>query len=128
MDIHQSVEILQALASGIDPATGEVIATESPYNKPEAIRALFVCIEHIKHPPRAGKKSPEQKQVENSGKGLAKNAGTPWTEELKQALAQSFQSGQSPVALASSFGRSKASIVYELKKQGLINEQQAQSI
>ena len=128
MDIHQSVDILQTLANGIDPATGEVIAKESPYNRPDAIRALFVCIEHIKHPPRAGKKSAEQKQVENSGKGLPQNAGMPWTEDLKQALAQGFQAGQSPAALANSFGRSKASIVYELKKQGLINDQQASSI
>lgn len=128
MDIHQSVDILQALASGIDPATGEVIATGSPYNKPDAIRALFVCIEHIKHPPRAVKKTVVEKQSDNSGKGLPKNAGMPWTEDLKRALAQGFQAGQMPAELANSFERSKASIVYELKKQGLISEQQAKSI
>lgn len=128
MDIQQAMAILQALASGIDPATGEVIPAASPYNKPDAIRALFVCIEHIKHPPRAVKKTAAQKQADNSGRGLPKNAGMPWTEDLKRTLAQGFQAGQSPAELASSFERSKASIVYELKKQGLISEQQASSI
>ncbi|EGU61756.1 hypothetical protein VINI7043_21551 [Vibrio nigripulchritudo ATCC 27043] len=40
MDRH--LEIVEALANGINPQTGEVLPSESPYNSPDVIRALFL--------------------------------------------------------------------------------------
>jgi hypothetical protein len=34
------LEILQALAAGTDPITGEVFPVDSPYNQPEIIKAI----------------------------------------------------------------------------------------
>ena len=38
------IDILQALAPGTDPITGEVFPTDSPYIQPAIIRALFFAI------------------------------------------------------------------------------------
>ncbi|WP_298768357.1 hypothetical protein [uncultured Shewanella sp.] len=54
MDTH--LKIIEALANGIDPLTGEVLPNESPYNHPDTIRALFAVINHIKHPPKKKQK------------------------------------------------------------------------
>lgn len=125
MDIDNSVKVLEALANGIDPTTGEVFPSDSQYNNPEVIRALFTCIQHIKSPPKKGKKSFKEKQEDNLKKGLPKNAGLPWTRELKTELANNFQSGLAPSELAVKYERTKGSIVSELKKQGLITDKQA---
>ena len=36
-------EIIEALANGIDPETGEILPAQSPVNNPQVIRALFVA-------------------------------------------------------------------------------------
>lgn len=40
-DKECSLEILQALADGVDPVSGEMFPPDSPYQQPEVIRALF---------------------------------------------------------------------------------------
>jgi len=77
MDINNSVQVLQTLANGVDPVTGEVFPSDSPYNNPDVIRALFTCIQHIKNPPKKVKKLTEEKQTDNLNKGLPKNTGIP---------------------------------------------------
>jgi len=44
---NRHLEILQALAAGTDPITGEVFPADSPYNQPEIIRALFFAISQL---------------------------------------------------------------------------------
>ena len=123
MDTH--LKIIEALANGTDPSTGEVLPNESPYNNPDIIRALFVVIDHLKNPPKKQpkvKKTIEQKQSENIENGLPKNAGLPWTEEQKNELADQFKADESIITLAEVHGRTKGAISSELKKQGLIIE------
>jgi hypothetical protein len=43
MDVQQALSIVTALAHGANPQTGEVFASESVYQSPEVIRALFVA-------------------------------------------------------------------------------------
>lgn len=123
MDIDNSVKVLEALANGVDPTTGELFPSNSPYCSPEVIRALFTCVQYIKSPPKKCKKSFEERQEENLRKGLPKNAGMPWTRELKTELASDFQSGLSTSELGVRYERTKGSIVSELKKQGLITDE-----
>ncbi len=123
--MEANLRIIEALANGINPLTGEVLPEESPYNSPEIIRALFATLDFIKHPPKKQpkvKKTLEQKQTENLENGLPKNAGLPWTEEQKNDVAGQFKSGKLVSVLASEFGRTNGSINSELKKQGLIEE------
>ena len=121
MDAH--LKVIEALANGVDPTTGEVLANESPYNNPEVIRALFSVIKHLHKPIKKQsevKTTPEQKQAENIKNNLPKNAGLPWTQEQKSTLAEFFTMGESIALLAEKFGRSRGAIAFELKKQGLI--------
>ncbi|ACV36796.1 conserved hypothetical protein [Candidatus Accumulibacter phosphatis] len=39
----EAKRIVEALASGIDPETGEVLPAQSTFNSPQVIRALFVA-------------------------------------------------------------------------------------
>ncbi|QQX78607.1 hypothetical protein JK628_13565 [Shewanella sp. KX20019] len=89
--METNLKIIEALANGINPLTGEALPEESPYNSPEIIRALFSTLEFIKHPAKKQpkvKKTLEQKQAENLENGLPKNAGLPWTGKQKIILNQ----------------------------------------
>ncbi len=123
MDTH--LKIVEALANGIDPITGELLPSESPYNHPDVIRALFTTLNLVNNPVKKApkvKKTPEQKQAENVENGLPKNAGLPWTDEQRADLAQQFSSGEEIKVLAEIYGRTNGAITSELKKQGLIEE------
>jgi len=48
MDKDKTIEILEALASGCSPMTGELIKNESVLNEREVIRALQVAIDELK--------------------------------------------------------------------------------
>ena len=128
MDIKQAIEILKPLANGTDPSTGEVFSADTPYNNPDVIRALFSCIQYIEHPPRKVARSPAERQADNIDKGLPRNAGMPWTEDMRRELAENFQSGKSPAELAAGLERTNGSIVSELRKQGLITEEEARKL
>lgn len=122
MELPRALEIVEALAEGVDPLTGEILSAESPYNSPEVIRALFTLLNAANGTPKKIKKTPEQKQADNLAKGLPRNTGMPWTETLKHTLAERFSSDQPMNALAAEFERSRGSILSELKRQGLISD------
>lgn len=48
MDIHKTIEILEALASGCSPATGEMINNDSVLHEREVIRAIQIAIDQLK--------------------------------------------------------------------------------
>lgn len=119
MELDEAKQILNALADGIDPTTGEVLPRESPYNDPSVIRALFTVIGSIKTA-KSSKQTDEQKQQGSIDSGKPKNAGLPWTKESKAEVASRFRSGSTYGELALYFERTKGSIVSELTKQGLV--------
>jgi len=121
MDIVQAKEIVEMLADGIDPVTGEVFPPESCYNNPAIIRALFTILRPVRTPTKTQKKSTREKQDDNISNEKPKNAGFPWTEELKNEIASLFNQGQSIRYLASYFGRTSGAIKSELRHQGLIS-------
>jgi hypothetical protein len=41
-DRERSLQILEALAGGIDPISGEVFPSDSPYQQPEVIGLYFM--------------------------------------------------------------------------------------
>lgn len=43
MQAVEAKRIIEALATGIDPITGEVLPDDSPVNEPQVIRALFTA-------------------------------------------------------------------------------------
>ena len=64
MDASSSIHIIQALANGIDPHTGEIYSADSPYQHPQTVRALFIAMEAMERSKNA---------EERPG-----NAGKPW--------------------------------------------------
>ena len=48
MDINSAIKILEALAAGCSPTTGEIIPNESVLNERNVIRALQIAIDNLK--------------------------------------------------------------------------------
>ena len=120
MELNKAKETIEILADGINPASGEVLPREGPYNDPIVIRALFTIIDSLKtiRPP---KRTAEQRQNDNIENGKPRNAGLPWTTELREEAAVKFKKGSSVNELAQSFKRTPGAIKSELVKQGLID-------
>ena len=104
MDIVRAKEIVRALAEGIDPATGEVLADESVYNTPEVIRALFKMLE------TTANIEPED---------LLRNAGKPWSDKEDSCLRDEFESKMRIADIAREHGRTYGAIESRLAYLGL---------
>lgn len=117
--LNEARELVSALANGTDPGTGEILPAKSPYNDPTVIRALFTVLNASIG--RATKKSLEQKMEENLSAGRPKNAGLPWTDDLRSRLAEMFQGGTELPELAHHFKRTNGAILSELARQGLVD-------
>ena len=119
MEIRRAQRIVEILAQGVDPATGEAFATDSPYNEPQIIRALFTVHEFV----RRARKPPmslDERRQENIDLGRPKNYGLPWTDDARTEVAAKFEGGQPIVELAAVFERTQGAIQAELIRQGLI--------
>ena len=110
MEIDKAKEIVSLLAYGIDPTTGEVFPDDSPYNHPSVIRALFAVLRSVRVSKRQSQQSMEDKQAQNVAGGRPRNAGLPWTEELKEEIAEMFRGGTSIDELAQYFERTSGAI------------------
>ncbi|MEA3356808.1 MAG: hypothetical protein U9Q23_05715 [Candidatus Bipolaricaulota bacterium] len=125
MEITKAKKIVEALANGIDPITGEVFPKDSPYNHPDIIRALFSILHKFQNIKSKNKRSLEDKQRENIENGRPRNAGLPWNDRMKEDLAIGFKAGVSVDQLAGKLERTRGAIIAELKKQGLITAEEA---
>jgi len=43
----EAKQVIEVLAKGIDPETGEVLSQDSPINSPHVIRALFMAVKAL---------------------------------------------------------------------------------
>lgn len=103
MDIQRAKELLEILADGIDPFTGEVRPDDHICNRSEIVRALHCAVEALSRK----RKSP-----------LPENSGKPWTEELDDELCRLFDEGMKKQELCAHFKRTSGSIVSRLEKLG----------
>jgi hypothetical protein len=114
MEREKTIEILKALAEGIDPGTGEQFPAGSSYQHPDTVRALFAAIRGLENPPpRSAKSGTPEKPV-------PENAGRPWSEEEDSRLGQAYDSGKSVEELAQMHKRSKWAIESRLARMGKI--------
>ena len=113
METAKTIEILKALANGIDPGTGEHYPAGSPYQHPDTVRALFAAIHGLQNAaPRPDK----------SDRPAPENAGRPWSQEEDSRLGQAYDSGKSVEELALVHKRSKWAIESRLARMGKIPE------
>lgn len=110
MDIIRAKEILETLADGVNPLTGEVLPENDSCNQVEVVRALHTILKHITPIPEKQKKVQPQ------------NAGKPWSIEDDQILSQMFDSGCSTKDMCNHFSRSKGAIAARLVHLGKIAE------
>lgn len=104
----EAKSIIDALARGIDPATGEVITSDSIFNQPEVIRALFV----------ASKALEKLAEREKREKTLPQNAGKAWTDSEDAELLAAYDDRLTVKELAIKHGRTEGAIESRLLRLG----------
>jgi hypothetical protein len=117
MEREQTLKILNALANGVHPMTGEVFAADSPYQQPDTVRALFEAVRTIEASPIARDGQPPERRT---GETPA-NTFVRWTPEEEERLAAGFDAGRTSAELAKLHNRSRAAIEARLLKMGKID-------
>jgi hypothetical protein len=105
----EAKQVIEVLAGGIDPATGEVLAEDNPINNPHVIRALFLAAKALEL--QANKRvRPQPVNPTNAGKS--------WTEAEDQQLAHAFDAGTAVAELARTHQRTSGAITSRLIRLG----------
>lgn len=111
MDLQRAKELLEILADGVDPLTGEVLPEESVCNKAEIVRAFHCILNTL-----------QEKAVETKMKKTQpENAGKPWTDEDDAQLCRMFDAGSTKKELCAYFKRSRGGIAARLVRVGKIS-------
>lgn len=103
MGKNETIEVLEALANGFDPVTGEVLVPGGNLQHPKVIRALFNAVALLKEIPVKGNAS------------FPANKGVAWSKEEDERPINSFKSNFSTGQLAKEHLRSRTAI------EGIIN-------
>lgn len=109
MTPEEAKQIIDVLASGVDPATGEVLHEDNALNSPHVIRALFIASKALER--MAGKSA--RPSAAAPGK-----AGKPWSEDEDQRLLADFDAGTPVAALALAHERTNGAITSRLERLG----------
>lgn len=111
MEAGQALALVRSLANGVDPESGEVFAPESPYQRPQVVRALYeaaTALERIERFERRRSQMPQK-------------TGAPWTEEEDRRLLAGFDAGRALQELAAAHERTMGAVRARLLKYGRIN-------
>jgi len=115
MEREQALRILNALANGVHPATGEKFAADSPYQHPDTVRALFEAMRAVE----GGGATAAPAPAPQSKPALPESgSGSRWSGEEEQRLASAFDSGRTVDELARAHQRSRAAIEARLVRLG----------
>ena len=110
MELVAARQIIDTLAQGIHPLTGEVMPEDSPYNAPPVIRALFAvsqALDGASAAPRGRREPPP-------------NAGKPWSADDDATLESGFAAGIDIAGIARELGRTNWAVEARLAKLGKI--------
>lgn len=114
MDDSKALDIVSALANGVNPYTGEVFDVDSPYQSADVIRALYIAVRALEV---TGSKARSNRAR------LPANAGKPWTEQEDRELLERFDSGHSVAQLAEAHDRTLPGIQARLERHGRVQSQ-----
>lgn len=112
MEKEQTLKVLNALANGVHPATGEKFAADGPYQHPDTVRALFAAMRAVEGGPAATPAPERRPALPQSG------SGSRWSSEEEQRLVSAFDAGKSVDELARAHTRSRAAIEARLVRLG----------
>jgi len=111
MNQTQALEVVRSLANGVDPDTGEVFSAESPYQRPQTVRALFVAAQALEL----------RERTERRRESLPAKTGAPWTEDEDRTLLAGFDAGRAIAELALEHQRTQHGVRSRLLKYGRLS-------
>ncbi|MCK5563769.1 MAG: hypothetical protein KAJ07_00860 [Planctomycetes bacterium] len=117
MDEVKALEVVRALADGVDPESGEVFGSGSVYQRPDVIRAMFEAV-------KALEKSVKAKQRK---KNLPQRVGKPWDNEEAEKAATAYDKGFGIKEIATKHQRTNGAIKSQLVKMGKISKDEIQN-
>ena len=108
MNASEALDIVRALASGVDPVTGDAFPEESAYQRPQVVRALYEAVAALERSARFNRRK----------EGLPGKASQPWTEEEDRRLLAAFDAGRALGEVAAEHQRTQGAIRARLVKYG----------
>ncbi len=110
MEIQEALKIMKALADGVNPETGEVIANDAIYQNAQNVRALHRAVSALEY----------QEERERTKRLLPGNAGKPWSSQEDAQVCDELKSGTDFHDIAKKHNRTVGSIIARLVKLGKI--------
>lgn len=110
MDEITALKLIDSLASGVNPLTGELLDADNPCQQPDIVRAL--CL--------AARALDERRQRAERQRALPANVGKSWSPAEDQTLMVEFNAGRKLGELALLHQRTQAGIQARLEKLGLV--------
>jgi len=110
MELDEASQIIQQLADGVNPFTGERFPPDSPYQQADTVRALYLALEGLDRLKRS-------KSRAHSG---PPKAGKPWTEDEEKRILEQFDAKVDVEEIAKELERTKGSIWARLEKLGRV--------
>lgn len=110
MDDVTALKIIDTLANGVNPATGEMLAADHPCQHSDVLRALWLASRALQ----------DQRLRALRQSTLPANVGKPWSEEENNALVAEFHAGRAMTEIATLHQRTAAGIQARLEKLGLL--------
>ncbi len=115
MELQIARQIIDTLAQGIHPVTGEAMPEDSPYNAPPVIRALHAVARALE----AAAGVPAAGDAARARPGPA-NAGKRWSPQEDSALETAFDAGIPLKQVAQELGRTAFAVEQRLIKLGKV--------
>jgi hypothetical protein len=109
MELQAARQVIDTLAQGIHPVTGEVMPEDSPYCAPPVIRALFAVSQAL---------DDAETLVPKPRREMPANAGKAWLPEEDDKLESAFTAGVEVKRMAEALGRTTYAIEARLVKLG----------
>jgi len=110
MNVDEAIAIIQKLADGIDPTTGERFSSDSTYQNADTVRALHLALEGLDR----------LKRVKERIRSGPPKAGRPWTKDEETRMLQQFDAKVDVTAIAQELNRTTGAIWARLEKVGRI--------
>lgn len=116
MELQIARQIIDTLAQGIHPVTGEAMPEDSPYNAPPVIRALHAVSRALEGEGMGAVEA----RAPRARKALPPNAGKAWSAQEDAALETAFDAGIDLKQVAQELGRTAFAVEQRLVKIGKI--------
>jgi hypothetical protein len=116
MELQIARQIIDTLAQGVHPVTGEAMPDDSPYNAPPVIRALHAvsrALETMASPVPCA-------EAPRTRRSQPPNAGKAWTSQEDEALETAYDAGIPLKQVAQELGRTVFAVEQRLIKLGKI--------